>query len=35
MMMYYDVDGGGSLTYEEFMKLVLPCDNDDLRAEAC
>lgn len=35
MMQYYDLDGGGSLSYDEFLKFILPCDDTDLRAEAC
>lgn len=34
-MQFYDVDGGGSLNFEEFMKFILPCDNPDIRAAAC
>ena len=35
MMQFYDLDAGGSLSYNEFMKFILPCDNTDLRAECC
>ena len=26
MFQFYDVDSGGSLSYDEFMKFILPCD---------
>lgn len=35
LMQFYDLDAGGSLSYEEFMKFILPCDNMELREEAC
>jgi len=35
MMNFYDLDHGGSLGYNEFMKFCLPCDNPEVRAEAC
>lgn len=35
LMSFYDLDNGGSLSYEEFMKFILPCDNTKLREEAC
>lgn len=35
MMTFYDLDNGGSLSYNEFMKFILPCDNEKLREEAC
>ena len=35
MMQFYDLDAGGSLSYEEFLKFILPCDKPDLREEAC
>ena len=35
MMQFYDLDHGGSLQYNEFMKFILPCDNTDIRADAC
>jgi Ca2+-binding EF-hand superfamily protein len=31
MMQFYDLDAGGSLSYDEFMKFILPCDNIELR----
>ena len=30
-MQFYDLDGGGSLSYNEFPKFILPCDNEELR----
>lgn len=33
-MQYYDLNGGGSLSYKHFLKLILPCDDNDLREEA-
>lgn len=35
MMSFYDLDHGGSMGYNEFMKFILPCDNADLRTEVC
>ena len=35
MMGFYDLDNGGSLSYNEFMKFILPCDNEQLRTEVC
>ena len=35
MMQFYDLDGGGSLTYNEFLKFILPCDNEELREAVC
>ena len=35
MMQFYDLDGGGSLSYNEFLKFILPCDNVQLREDAC
>jgi hypothetical protein len=35
MMQFYDLDSGGTLSYNEFLKFILPCDNTDIRAEAC
>ena len=35
MMQFYDIDSGGSLSYEEFLKFILPCDDQPLREEAC
>ena len=35
MMQFYDLDGGGSISYNEFMKFILPCDNGQLREDAC
>ena len=34
-MQFYDLDSGGTLSYNEFLKFILPCDNTDIRAEAC
>ena len=34
-MQFYDLDGGGSLSYNEFMKFILPCDDEEIRADAC
>ena len=31
---YFDIDQDGALSYTEFMQMVLPCDNLDLRSEA-
>lgn len=33
-MNFYDLDNGGSLSYNEFMKFILPCDDPQLRADA-
>ena len=30
---FYDLDNGGSLSYNEFMKFILPCDEPQLRAD--
>lgn len=27
LMQFYDLDGGGSLSYTEFLKFILPCDD--------
>jgi hypothetical protein len=35
MMQFYDLDGGGSISYNEFMKFILPCDNSKLREDCC
>jgi len=35
MMGFYDLDNGGSLSYSEFMKFILPCDNEQLRTDVC
>ena len=35
MMQFYDLDSGGSLSYNEFMKFILPCDDEEIRADAC
>jgi len=35
MMQFYDLDQGGCLSYNEFMKFILPCDDSDIRADAC
>ena len=35
MMQFYDLDTGGTLSYNEFLKFILPCDNTEIRAEAC
>ena len=35
MMSFYDLDHGGSLSYDEFMKFILPCDDQNLRGDAC
>ena len=35
LMQFYDLDGGGSLEYNEFLKFILPCDNEELREAAC
>ena len=34
-MQFYDLDGGGSLSYNEFLKFILPCDSEELREAAC
>lgn len=34
-MQFYDLDGGGSLSYNEFLKFILPCDDEALREAAC
>jgi Ca2+-binding EF-hand superfamily protein len=31
---YFDIDQDGTLSYTEFMQMVLPCDNLQLRSEA-
>ena len=31
LMQFYDLDGGGSLSYNEFLKFILPCDDEELR----
>ena len=35
MIQFYDLDGGGFLTYNEFLKFILPCDDEELREQAC
>lgn len=35
MMQFYDVDGSGQISYEEFMKFCLPIDDKDLRSDCC
>tara|TARA_B110000285_G_C15094162_1_gene600898 strand:+ start:303 stop:599 length:297 start_codon:yes stop_codon:yes gene_type:complete len=35
MMQFYDLDGSGSLSYNEFLKFILPCDDAQLREDAC
>lgn len=35
MLQFYDLDAGGTLGYNEFMKLILPCDDKQLRTDAC
>ena len=34
-MQFYDLDSGGTLCYSEFLKFILPCDNPEIRTEAC
>jgi hypothetical protein len=34
-MQFYDLDGGGSLSYNEFLKFILPCDKEELREQVC
>ena len=35
LMNFYDLHANGYLTYEEFLKFILPCDDKNLRADAC
>jgi hypothetical protein len=35
LLQFYDLDGYGSLTYNEFLKFILPCDNEELREQVC
>jgi len=35
MMQFYDLDGSGNLSYNEFLKFILPCDDAQLREDAC
>jgi hypothetical protein len=35
MIQFYDIDNSGSVTYEEFLKFILPCSNPQLREEVC
>jgi Ca2+-binding EF-hand superfamily protein len=35
MMQFYDLNGGGYLSYNEFLKFILPCDDEELREAAC
>ena len=35
MLAFYDLDNSGSVTYNEFMKFVLPCHNPQLREDVC
>jgi len=35
MFQFYDLDSGGSLSYEEFLKFILPCDDPNLRGDVC
>ena len=35
MLQFYDLDAGGTLGYNEFMKFILPCDDKQLREDAC
>ena len=32
---FYDLNNNGSLSYDEFLKMVLPCDDKQLREEVC
>ena len=34
-MQFYDLDGSGNLSYNEFLKFILPCDDAQLREDAC
>ena len=33
-MRYFDIDGDNALNYQEFLQMILPCDDLNLRAEA-
>ena len=34
LVKFFDSDEDGKLNYTDFMQVLLPCDNPDLRAEA-
>lgn len=33
LIRYFDSDEDGVLSYSDFIQIVLPCDNNDLRVE--
>ena len=35
MVRFYDLNSNGNLSYSEFMKFVLPCNNPALREDVC
>ena len=35
MVRFYDLNANGNLSYSEFMKFVLPCNNPALREDVC